>query len=283
MNLIDILEEHYNDLSLIGYAIPVSWFNKDVEKVLCNIFYENQLEYKKLCSLNGNSYDELDKIFVQKDEDENCFLVIYGNDNKSVLIVRKDDSCYFCYKEYKGLKITESEFTNFFQNKTSLISQTNNVINYLNYLKKDCLKYITKEVHVINQTKDSYRVRVSKKYDEIDYTVRQNVLLGYDPFKIITLYDYYTNEQIDCYLFLRNEKIVVVLEPIANHYTKVLYVDDKDKVLEKIIAAAENDNTLNNNLVRIGNSNIESYLDDVDLLLKTEHHKHFKRGRIYQL
>ena len=116
----------------------------------------------------------------------------------------------------------------------------------------------------IKETNKSY-LRKNKKNDcNLDYNIRKDILLKYEPFKVIT---FSNNEEaiLDAYLFNKNDKIVVVIEQISgNNYSKILILNYTDDILLKIKECIKNDK--GKDIIRLSHTTEDSFIKILDII-----------------
>ena len=120
----------------------------------------------------------------------------------------------------------------------------------------------------IKETNKSY-LRKNKKNDYyLDYNIRKDILLNYDPFKIIS----FRNEKeriIDAYLFDKEDKIIVVVEQINDiNYSKILILNYNDDIVSIIKECIKNDR--NKGIVRISHTTEEKYIYVLDIIFDVD-------------
>ena len=124
------------------------------------------------------------------------------------------------------------------------------------------------------ETTKSYLKKIKKNDYELDYSIRRNILLSYDPFKIISFKNY-GEIIIDAYLFNENEKIIVVIEQISgNNYSKILFLNKNDDIVSIIKECIKNDGC--KDIVRFSHTTEENYTKILDIIFD-ENKKRFNR------
>jgi len=123
------------------------------------------------------------------------------------------------------------------------------------------MKIITNK---IKETNKSYLTKTKKNNYYLDYGIRKNILLSYNPFKIISFKSF--NELIiDAYLFCENEKIIVVIEQLSGkNYSKILFLNKNDDIVHIIKECIKNDK--NKDIIRISHTTEENYENILNLI-----------------
>jgi len=120
------------------------------------------------------------------------------------------------------------------------------------------------EQNDIKETKKSY-LRKNKKNDYyLDYDIKKEVLLSYEPFKVITFKD--DNKKIlEAYLFDNNDKIIVVISQINDlNYSKILILNYNDDILLKIKECIKNDK--GKDIIRVSHTTEDKFIKILDII-----------------
>ncbi len=140
-----------------------------------------------------------------------------------------------------------------------------------------------KEKHYVQHTRKSYIYLNKKEKPVIDYVIRKDILLRYDPFKIILFEDKYDLSKTFAYLFYQDGKIIVVLEEEKGcNYTKILILNKNDDIIEKIKDIIYCDKE--KDIIRFGYVDSYTYEKNLNIIFnkKDNFKSKFKRGRNYQ-
>jgi len=127
----------------------------------------------------------------------------------------------------------------------------------------------------IKETNKSY-LRKNKKNDyNLDYNIRKDILLNYNPFKMIS----FKNKKeriIDVYLFNKDEKIIVVVEQINDlNYSKILILNYNDDIVSIIKKCIKNDR--NKDIIRISHTTEEKYNKILDIIFDINEKKYIRK------
>ena len=139
------------------------------------------------------------------------------------------------------------------------------------------------EEHYVEHTRKSYIFLPKKKKPVIDYVIRNDILIKYDPFKIILFQDKYDKSNTFAYLFYQNGKIIVVLEEEKGcNYTKILILNKNDDIIEKIKDIIYCDKE--KDIIRFGYIDSYTYEKNLNIIFNKKDNlkSNFKRGRNYQ-
>lgn len=116
----------------------------------------------------------------------------------------------------------------------------------------------------IKETNKSYLTKTTKNNYYLDYGIRKNILLSYNPFKIIS-FKSFDEFIIDAYLFCENEKIIVVIEQLSGkNYSKILFLNKNDDIVHIIKECIKNDK--NKDIIRISHTTEENYENILNLI-----------------
>jgi len=127
----------------------------------------------------------------------------------------------------------------------------------------------------IKETNKSYLRKNKKNGCNLDYNIRKDILLKYEPFKVIT---FSNNEEaiLDAYLFNKNDKIVVVIEQISgNNYSKILILNYNDDIVSIIKKCIKNDR--NKDIIRISHTTEEKYNKILDIIFDINEKKYIRK------
>lgn len=120
------------------------------------------------------------------------------------------------------------------------------------------------EQHEIKETKKSYLRKNKKNNYYLNYGIKKEVLLSYDPFKVITFKD--DNKKIlEAYLFKKDNKIIVVISQINDlNYSKILFLNYGDDILLKIKECIKNDK--GKDIIRLSHTTEDSFIKILDII-----------------
>ena len=120
------------------------------------------------------------------------------------------------------------------------------------------------EQHEIKETKKSYLRKNKKNNYYLNYGIKKEVLLSYDPFKVITFKD--DNKTIlEAYLFKKDNKIIVVISQINDlNYSKILFLNYGDDILLKIKECIKNDK--GKDIIRLSHTTEDSFIKILDII-----------------
>lgn len=249
------IEKNYQIFNMFDGNLSSYKYPQDIIEVLTIIMKKANKLYLEKCSEAKAQPYEFSGFYLEKDPEGKCYLKVVGADKKTIVIIRQDDSDYMYYKHIMGKKLTESEFfriLDFYQKEKlarSGISKrfikndiepingleeinAKSLIAYYEYLKEYYLESISnKKTFVEPDSTEISTVRNytgenadrQRKHEIIDYELRKNELLKYQPFAIYNFVGARSREEVDVYVYEQGGYIIAIAEPISGlSYTKIL-------------------------------------------------------------
>lgn len=118
----------------------------------------------------------------------------------------------------------------------------------------------------IKETNKSYLRKNKKNHYFLDYEIKKEILLSYEPFKIISFKT--TNEIIlEAYLYEKEDKIIVVISQINDlNYSKILILNKNDDVLFNIKNCIKDDR--GKDIIRISHTTKEKFYKILDIIFE---------------
>ena len=91
-SFLEELEKNYYLFNVTnGEIIELFHFSADVTDTFRYLLAKANNKYFKNCEEMGRNIHKLGKIYLKKDSNNNCYLQVIGNDDHTVLIIRKDE------------------------------------------------------------------------------------------------------------------------------------------------------------------------------------------------
>ena len=251
-----------NDLNIANIVS-----NYDIEVYIAG----GKIENKNYCSSSIDTIKYIKKFRVSKDNEGKCFLEITGKNNKTIIIIRQENSNFELYKNLIGTKYTEEEFTNRLNQIQKIdydiakrkvpkrflkeYSDTNLmdflkaklIVSYYRYLTDEYNKITVRqefftEPEAVMRDNSEQNINIKERNQErindiIDYELRKQALLKYTPFQVVQFIGRKTKERVDVYLY---EKNIINSDYIENNSLIWLDALKNEKKLIKIGEAFKN-------------------------------------------
>ena len=281
-------------------------FSDDVNKTFLKMLMDSNPSYKSNCEQINIDINKPATLAIKKDISGNLFLVLYGNDNRTMVIIRKDDSHIEDYKLVPGRKVIESEFISeldfiqkdklqksqiskrFLKDEIPVINineemETQKILQYYRYLNDQYYNIII-DAESFDEPENENAQHVKKggvaperKNEVIDYELRKKELMKHNPTGIIVFRGNKTDITLEAYLYEREENTYVVVEPVSGigyqYNLNLGPTTDKDIQKEMIKAALEAEESIilmDDAIIRKNHTTIETFSDSLDTLLNGE-------------
>lgn len=292
MSILSFFEDNYELFSKFDGKLGSFNFPKDVYEIFGILMNKVNSHYDKLVN---DIYD----FRIKKDNLNNCYLEVVGKDNKTRIIIVKDNlESYKYYESIVGYKLLEDSFKKildvyqkeklrlaniskrFLKDNVSdidLVSEfdLDNLKEYYEYLDKvfNSVKSISLSYEEPINIKGTHSNPVNKSKDRvndvIDYDVRKQALMSYNPRLIVSLNSNNGNNKYEAYVYNINGYMMVICEPInGEKYTLFLNLGQKEYLNDdmiinniKCIMESKEDILLSDDaVIRKGHTNMETYL-----------------------
>ena len=116
----------------------------------------------------------------------------------------------------------------------------------------------------IKETGKSYLRKNKKSGYYLDYKIKKDILLSYEPFKIIS-FNNGKEKIIEAYLFDKDGKIIVVISQINDlNYSKILILNENDDILLNIKECIKDDR--NKDIIRVSHTTKEKFMNILDII-----------------
>ena len=241
--MLDKLEENYSLFESTGNEIVQLFkFPPEFYAICLTIFEKWKDDYEKLCERNGSDKYAQNTVLLQKDKDGNCFIVVKGNDGRTNIVIDKDNANKDSYKNISAFKISESKFAellDIYQRKQleklniparflkeepdqldlSLELEIDKLIKYYKYLNNE---YFKNDLGVVSfdEPTDIVGSRTKlgistapRKNPVIDYEVRVQELLNYNPLYKCEFNGNKTGVEYDAFIYKKAGFVLAVVEP----------------------------------------------------------------------
>lgn len=111
-SLLKYFEENYDVFECFNGCLDSFMFESETERYIDILMgMINEFYTKDIIGLKEKA-SKHEKFRVSKDNEGKCFLEITGKNNKTIIIIRQENSNFELYKNLIGTKYTEEEFTN---------------------------------------------------------------------------------------------------------------------------------------------------------------------------
>ena len=304
-SFLELLEKNYELFnSTNGGIIQFFQFSDDVYLVFNRIFSQINQHYLENCTTSGKNAYAPNRVFVKKDNSGKVYLEVYGNDNKTVLVIVNDLSSPLNYQHIVGKKITESRFLSILDSyqrsklekygiSKRLIKEEippinglvemdiEKLIDYYKYLNEVYFK-IPSSVEVFdepdNQQTPAQKIgghAPDRKNEIIDYKTRRDELLKHHPFQEIQFVGSKTDAKLDAYLYEKDGFILAIIEPVSGlGYQYALNLGNIDKnntdlikeMLKAVLEAKEEIILLDDAIMR-NHTTLETFKENLEVFL----------------
>ena len=307
-SFLDVLEKNQELFSKFnGEIIKLFKFPSDINTMFRYFLINSNNNYENNCEKKGISIYDKERVVLNSDKEGKAYLTIYGNDDQTVLIIRKNDSKIENYRNVVGKKITENEFIetlDLYQNakleragiSKRFIKEDIPPINiceemdifklisyyrYLNYeyMKEDVITETFDEPENEGSKRErKYGGTVERKNPIIDYSVRKSALEKYNPKYIIKYIGNKESSEYDAYIYEKDDYTLAVVEPVdglSYQYNLNLGSVDKEdnELIKEIIKAAleakEEIVMLDDAIIRKNHTTMESFNDNLEIFLNS--------------
>ena len=247
------LEKEYELFSATrGEIIKLFQFPDDIIECFTYFFIKANTFYYKTCKEGNKKVNDYEQMVIEKDKSGKCYLKILGNDSRTILIIRRNDSNFDDYKDIMGYKITEEEFKTVLDSKQKAKAEIelaklpkrfldknseaiDNIINntpidiceemaiytlfdYYHYINNylslsDAVISFNEPQNINSAVRRLGNGTAPRKNEVIDYTQRRNELLKRSPKKIISCSGNKTNSILEAFLYENEGFILAVIEP----------------------------------------------------------------------
>lgn len=255
-SVLKYFEENYGVFSCFNGCLDSFIFDNETETYIDILMgMINEFYTKDIVSLKEKA-NEHEKIRVLKDKEGKCFLEITGKNNKTIIIIRQENSNFELYKNLIGTKYTEEDFVKKLNqvqkidynralkkvpkrflkeySETDLMDflKAKLIVSYYEYLT-DVYNEITirqeffTEPDAVMRDNSEQNLNIKERNQErindiIDYELRKQALLKYTPFQVIQFIGRKTKGRIDVYLYEKDGFIIGICEPFfGDSYTKI--------------------------------------------------------------
>ena len=257
-NFLDELEKKYNVFETFQGEIPADYFSKIFRETAIIMMNRANGSYKEDCEKLGKDPEELGNVILKKDDEDNLYMIISGNNNRTKIVIKKDDAPYEYYRKVIGFKMTEKAFLKemeileekkfqaadlpkrFLKKEIPPFdgiaeTATKDVIDYTKYLNDEYIKTISSETsyqepETSPRGKNSSFNNSSKDYerrhDIIDFDKRKAELMRHGPFMILDFKGMKQQEDIMVFVYQREDDLVAFAEPISGEsFSKIMFFD----------------------------------------------------------
>lgn len=321
--MLKYFEENYNVFSRFDGYIDSFIFDSEVFKYIDVLMAIVNDYYAKSIVELKNYANEKAQMQILKDKEGKCFLKIIGRNNKTIIILRQNDSNFDAYKNIIGTKYTEEEFSKTVSrlqemdfnkykenipkrflkeipSKFDLMTFFNArlLVSYYQYLTEEYSKTVIR--HEMFNEPNASSISAKEKSDKekvqsqdrindiIDYELRKQELLKYEPIQIIMFTGRKTTEKIDAYLYEKEGFLIAVCEPyLGDSYTKIFNLgniskDDYPLIKDMITAGLEADRVVSGYdpaIIRKSHTSLDTYKLNLKTLFENlEDDKKFKEN-----
>ena len=300
-SFLEELEKKYALFQISGGNIGDYFhFSKDIRDAFVYLFAKANDRYYEKCDEFGKDPYFIRGASIEKDKSGNCYLKVLGNDNHTILIIRKDNCVFGDYKNIVGKKIFESEFKAIVDLIQRTAVEKANISNrflreevlpldlckemnipllisyfqYLNDLKTPIVAFEEPE-NTVGPKQKSNPTNV-RKNPIIDYSLRQDELIKRNPQRTFKFAGNKTGSIFEAYIYERDGMILAVVEPesgIEYQYNLNLGeidINDEELIKEMIKAALEAREDivmLDDAIMRKNHTTIEAFSENLDVFL----------------
>ena len=290
-----MLKANYNLFKKTNFEIDSEFkFSEDVYDAF-NYFLMNGT-YAEDCVENGKRFYDANRVFVQLNDKNECSLLILGNDGKTNLAIRENNSDINNYRD-SSISITENEFVELMDYYQRIKLKRSKVPS--RFIKDEIppidicremdieglishYRNITKESIVIfdepeNEAEYSPRTpggSVERKNSILDYELRKQELLNKNPKEIIKFIGSKTNNELEAYIYEREGYTLAVVEPVSGvgyqYALNLGNIDDENLMKEMIKAALEAKEEivmLDDAIMRKNHTTIEAFRSNLEIFL----------------
>jgi len=296
------LEKHYDLFKAThGEIIGLYYFPQDIYETWRSLLAQANKNYYRNCGDLKSDIHKVKQVFLDKDESGKCYLTIVGNDNRTILVIREDDSNYEDYRDVVGTKITETEFINaldvFQKHKLESANISSRFIREealpLDVCKEMSIPLLLSYYRYINDyinpiipfdepentvgPAQKPNPTAARKNPVIDIDARKKELLKRNPKKIFKFVGSKTGSRFDAYIYARDGYVLAVVEPrsgVEYQYNLNLgMIDINDEVLieemiKEALEAKEDIVMLDDAIMRKNHTTIDSFSENLDIFLE---------------
>lgn len=305
-SFLDVLEKNKElFLKFNGEIIKLFKFPSDINTMFRYFLINSNNNYENNCEQKGTNIYDRERLVLNTDKEGKAYLSVYGNDDQTVLIIRKDDSNLENYRNIIGKKITESDFAETLDlyQKVKLeragiskrfikeeippidICDEMNIHKLIKYYKYLNYEYMNEEVITESfdepENEGSKRERkyggtVERKNQVIDYSTRKEALEKHNPKYVIKYIGNKKDSEYDAYIYEKGDYTLAIVEPVdglSYQYNLNLGTVDKDdkELIKSIIKAAleakEEIVMLDDAIIRKNHTTMESFNDNLEIFL----------------
>lgn len=309
-SVLEELEKNYNLFDITnGEIVTIFKFPQDIVDAFVYLLSANNKHYFENCKGQNKSVKEFSKIAIKKDLENNAYLQVIGADERTTLIIYKDNLNISNYHNIAGAKIKESMLikqVDYIQKRNlerAKISQRflkeqpdeidpikefniNGLFEYYKYLKYEYLgpgyskDSFVQNIENIPKSKRnlSNENPTLRKNEIIDYNVRKSILLSYNPKYVRTYSSNASDLTYDAYVYLKYDMVLVALEPISGENYQLLlnlgYIDINDTkyifdTIKTVLEVDSNIKVIDPAIMRKNHTTLERFVENVDIFLNS--------------
>ena len=263
-SVLKYFEENYGVFECFNGCLDSFIFENETERYIDILMgMINEFYTKDIIGLKEKA-SKHEKIRILKDKEGKCFLEITGKNNKTIIIIRQENSNFELYKNLIGTKYTEEDFVkrlnqiqkidyDMVQRKvpkrflkeysdTDLMDflKAKLIVSYYRYLTDEYNKITIRqefftEPDAVMRDNSEQNVNIKERNQErindiIDYELRKQALLKYTPFQVVQYIGRKTRGRVDVYLYEKDGFVIGICEPFfGDSYTKIFNLGETSK------------------------------------------------------
>ena len=267
VGFLDRLEKNYEDFKLFDYEIEHSYL-PDIFKITAGeILTKKAPFYSENCQKRAKSPEDIIRIKLKKDRHDNLYLMITGADDRTNLVIRKNNSDIEDYKDVRAAKVLEFEFLSeadkiqlkqletanlpkrFIKKEIPSFNALNefevkNLISYMLYLRDELIEskainiqYDEGEKSNRDSLSKNKNVREGSSYERanevIDKNKRYEELIAHNPISIIKATGKQTKTQSIIFVYEKDDYYIGFIEPeTGESFTKIVFIKEAENLKE---------------------------------------------------
>ena len=293
MGVLEILKSNYNLFAKTNFEVDFK-FREDVYDAFTYFLMNGT--YSRGCVENSKKLYDPNRVFVRLNGSNECSLLVLGNDGKTNLVIRENNSDINNYRD-ASISITENEFielmdyyqriklkranisSRFIKDEIppiDICSEMNveELISHYKNINREDIEIFDEPENEVGYYPKTPGESVERKNLILDYELRRQELLDRNPKKVVKFIGSKTNNELDAYVYERDGYTLAIVEPVSGKgYQYALNlgnVDDDNLIREMIKAALEAKEEivmLDDAIMRKNHTTIETFRNNLDIFL----------------